>query len=416
MAKKDRRIVVLDIGSTKTCALVALQTAEQTENSDIEIIGIGVSPSKGLRKGVVVNIDATVESVKRAIEDAETMANMEIRSAVVGIAGAHISGFNSEGIVAIKNKEVQRDDVERVLEAARAVAIPLDREVIHIIPQEFIIDDQDGVKDPVGMCGVRLEAKVHIITGAVTSAQNIIKCANRTGLTVADIVLQPIASAEAVLSEEEKELGVALLDIGGGTTDLVIYHEGSLRYTNIMAVGGNHITNDIAIGLRTPGAEAENIKKQHGGAMSSLISNDETIEVPSVGGRGPRTVLRQILCDIIEPRIEEIFSLTKREIVKAGYEDMLAAGVVLTGGTALLPGIVELGEKVFELPVRKGTPTGIRGTSDAIHSPAYATPVGLIKYAIKNQMGGHLNPLCAQDTNLVASVKRRVGGWFKELF
>ncbi|HYH98126.1 cell division protein FtsA, partial [Hyalangium sp.] len=299
--KSGEIIVGLDIGTTKICAIVGELT-----DSGIDIIGIGTHPSKGLRKGVVVNIEATVSSIRRAVEEAELMAGAEISHVYTGIAGGHIKGFNSQGIVAVKDKEVREADIARVIDAAKAVAIPLDREVIHVLPQEFIIDDQGGIKEPLGMAGVRLEAKVHIVTGAVSSAQNIVKCANRTGLNVADIVLQPLASAEAVLSEDEKELGVCLVDIGGGTTDIAIFSGGSIVHTAVIALGGNNLTSDIAIGLRTPAHEAERIKQKFGCALASMVNKDETIEVPSVGGRQPRVLGRQILCEILEPRVEEI--------------------------------------------------------------------------------------------------------------
>ncbi|HEY1416430.1 MAG TPA: cell division protein FtsA, partial [Myxococcaceae bacterium] len=333
MAKqKGGEIVVgLDIGTTKICAIVG----ELTEGG-IDIIGIGSHPSKGLRKGVVVNIEATVASIRRAVEEAELMAGCEITTVYTGIAGGHIKGFNSQGIVAVKDKEVREADITRVIDAAKAVAIPMDREVIHVLPQEFIIDDQGGIKEPLGMSGVRLEAKVHIVTGAVSSAQNIVKCANRTGLNVADIVLQPLASSEAVLGEDEKELGVCLVDIGGGTTDIAIFSGGSIAHTAVIALGGNNLTSDIAIGLRTPAHEAERIKQRYGCALASMVDKDETIEVPSVGGRQPRVIGRQILCEILEPRVEEIFQLVHREIQKCGFEDLLASGVVITGGSTLL--------------------------------------------------------------------------------
>src|SRR5688572_14490726 len=338
MASSHDLIVGLDIGTTKICAIVG----EVNDSGGVDIVGIGTHPSKGLRKGVVINIEATVASIKHAIQEAELMAGCEISHVYAGIAGGHIKGQNSHGIVAVKDKEVTQADVDRVIDAARAVAIPLDREVIHILPQEYVIDEQDGIKEPLGMSGVRLEAKVHIVTGAVTSAQNIVKCAQRCGLTVADIVLEQLASSEAVLSHDEKDLGVALIDIGGGTTDIAIWSEGSIVHTAVLTVGGDHITNDIAVGLRTPMADAERIKQKYGCAMSSLVREDETIEVPSVGGRKPRVLARQILTEIIEPRVEEMFSLVQQEIQRTGYEDLLASGVVITGGATLLPGMAAL--------------------------------------------------------------------------
>ena len=402
-------IVGLDIGTTKICAIVG----ELTE-SGIDIIGIGTHPSKGLRKGVVVNIEATVASIRRAVEEAELMAGVEISHVYTGIAGGHIKGFNSQGIVAVKEKEVRDADIARVIDAAKAVAIPLDREVIHVLPQEFIIDDQGGIKEPLGMAGVRLEAKVHIVTGAVSSAQNIVKCANRTGLNVSDIVLQPLASAEAVLGEEEKDLGVCLVDIGGGTTDIAIFSGGSIVHTAVIALGGNNLTSDIAIGLRTPAHEAERIKQKHGCALPSMVSKDDTLEVPSVGGRAPRVLGRQILCEILEPRVEEIFQLVHREIQKSGYEDLLASGVVITGGSTLLAGMPELAEEVIGLPVRRGLPKNIGGLSDVVKSPMYATGVGLVVYGAK-----HLDRRMfriREEANVYRKVKDRMKGWLEEIF
>lgn len=408
MAKKGENIVGLDIGTTKICAIVG----EQTENG-IDIVGIGTSPSSGLRKGVVINIESTVESINKAVEEAERMAGIEISSVYCGIAGGHIKGFNSHGVVAVKDKEVQEGDLRRVIDAAKAVAIPLDREVIHIIPQEYIIDDQDGIKEPLGMSGVRLEAKVHIVTGAVSSAQNIIKCANRTGLNVSDIVLQQIASSEAVLNPDEKELGVALVDIGGGTTDIAIFSEGSIVHTSVLSLGGNHITNDLAVGLRTPTAEAEKLKIKYGCALSSLLVKDDTIDVQSVGGRKSRPLSRKLISEIIEPRVEEIFSLIQREIIKSGYEDLLASGVVLTGGSTLLTGMQELAEMIFDLPIRKGIPKGFGGLLDVVSSPVYATGVGLILYGAKNQRNTKFK---IREQNIYHKVKSRMAEWITEIF
>ena len=312
MARTQRYLVGLDVGTSKVAAVVG----EMLDDGRLDIVGLGVAESRGIRRGVVVNLEAAVESIKKAIEEAELMAGCEIAHVYTGIAGGHIKGFNSQGIVAVKDKEVREADIARVIDAAKAVAIPLDREVIHVLPQEYIIDDQGGIKEPLGMSGVRLEAKVHIVTGAVSSAQNIVKCANRTGLNVSDIVLQPLASAEAVLSDDEKELGVCLVDIGGGTTDIVIFSGGSIVHTAVIALGGNNLTSDIAIGLRTPAHEAERLKQKHGCALASMVAKDETIEVPSVGGRQPRVLGRQILCEILEPRVEEIFQLVQREVQK----------------------------------------------------------------------------------------------------
>lgn len=405
---KNNIIVGLDIGTSKVCAIVG----ELTERG-MEIIGVGSHPSQGLRKGVVINIESTVESIKKAVEEAELMAGCEINSVFTGIAGGHIKGFNSHGIVAVKNKEVTPRDLERVIDAAKAVAIPMDREVLHILPQEYIIDDQDGIKEPLGMSGVRLEAKVHIVTGAVTSAQNIVKCCNRTGLNVADIVLEPLASAEAVLTPEEKELGVALIDMGGGTTDIALFHDGSVKHTAVLAIGGNHLTGDIAAGLRTPVAEAERIKQRYGCARAGMVTKDERVEVPSVAGRNSRTLSRQILCEIIEPRLDEIFQLILREIIKSGYEGSLASGIVMTGGSTLLPGTIEMAEQVFGMPVRLGVPTHVGGLIDVVSSPIYATGVGLVLYGIKRQ---DRNFFRIRDDNLFHKVRERMVDWFSEFF
>jgi cell division protein FtsA len=408
MAKRNSLTVGLDIGTSKVCAVVG----EMTEQGG-EIIGVGSHASQGLRKGVVVNIESTVNSIKKAIEEAEIMAGCEINSVFTGIAGGHIKGFNSHGIVAVKNKEVTQRDVERVIDAAKAVAIPMDREVLHILPQEYVIDDQDGIKEPLGMSGVRLEAKIHIVTGAVTSAQNIIKCCNRTGLNVADIVLEPLASAEAVLTPEERELGVALVDMGGGTTDIALFHDGAVKHTAVLAIGGNHLTSDIAAGLRTPIAEAERIKQRYGHARTSGVTKDDRVEVPSVGGKGSRTISRQIVCEIIEPRLEEIFQLIRREIAKSGYEGSLASGVVMTGGSTLLPGMIEMAEEVLGMPVRLGVPTHVGGLIDVVSSPIYATGVGLVLYGLKRQDN---NIFRIREDHIFAKVRNRMVDWFNEFF
>jgi len=401
-------IVGLDVGTTKTCAVVG-----EVTDSGIDIVGIGTHPSQGLRKGVVVNIDNTVESIKSAIEEAELMSGTEIGSVYAGIAGSHIEGMNSHGIVAVKGREVDEDDLRRAIEAAKALAIPLDREILHIIPQYFIVDNQDGVKDPIGMSGVRLEAKVHVVIGSVTSVQNVIKSVNRVGLDVNDIILEPLASSEAVLSQDEKELGVAIIDIGGGTTDIAVFAEGSIKHTSVLPLGGNYLTNDIAVGLRTPMNEAEKIKIKYGCAYTPLIPTDDSIEVPSVGGRTPRKVARQILGEIIEPRVEEILRLAHREIIKSGYEDLLAAGVVVTGGTAILEGVTELGEQVFNMPVRRGIPVGIGGLTDVVNSPLYATGVGLVLYGYKNKSGRVFKK---RDGNIIIGIIRRMKKWFTDYF
>lgn len=397
-------IVGLDIGTTKICALVG----ERTDDG-IEIIGIGTHPSLGLRKGVVVNIDSTVNSIRKALEDAEQMSGCEISSAYIGIAGSHIKGFNSHGVIAIKGEEVSLEDVEKVIEAARAVAIPLDREVIHILPQEYIVDDQGGILDPVGMNGVRLEARVHIVTGAVTAAQNLIKCANRAGLDVVDIVLQPLASSEAVLTGEEKELGVALVDFGGGTTDLALVADGAIRHSAVLGLGGNNLTNDIAVGLRTPMHEAEKIKINYGTCLSSFVRKDETIEVPSVGDRKPRLLTRQILAEILEPRVEEIFTLIDQEIDRTKLKESLISGMVITGGSALLPGIVEMADQIFDMPTRIGRPRGIEDLMEELDDPRYSTAAGLVLYGFVNQPERKFR---IRDGNIFQRVMNKMKSWF----
>jgi cell division protein FtsA len=407
MAGKGHVIVGLDIGTTKTCVIVAEMT-----DAGIDIIGIGSHPSEGLRKGVVVNIENTVETIRKAVEEAERMSGCEISSVYAGIAGGHIKGQNSLGIIGVnKSREIDEEDVQRAIEASKAIEIPVDREIIHTLPYMFVVNDQDGIKDPVGMSGVRLEAKVHIVTGSVSSIQNIVKSVTRVGLEINDIILEQLASSEAVLSADEKDLGVVLLDIGGGTTDIAVFSEGSIKHTAVLPIGGNYLTSDIATGLRTPLAEAEKIKIKYGCAFGMLISKDETIEVPSVGGREPRGVSRQILGRIIEPRMEEILNLAYKEIIKSGYEDILAAGVVLTGGTAILDGITELAEHVFNMPVRRGYPTGVGGLTDVVNSPMYATGVGLVIY-------GSNDP--TRDSrgvgNVFTSTTRKIKKWFLEFF
>ncbi|MGD9106551.1 MAG: cell division protein FtsA [Desulfobacterales bacterium] len=407
MQRQENIIVGLDVGTTKICTVVG-----EVEGNKINIIGIGTHPSIGLRKGVVVNIESTVESIQKAVEEAELMAGCEISSVYAGIAGGHITGFNSRGIVAIKGPEVTKNDVERVIDAARAVAIPMDREVIHVIPQEFIIDDQGGIQNPVGMSGVRLEAKIHIVTGAVTSAHNIVKCANRSGLDVCDIVLEPLASGEAVLTDEEKDLGTALLDLGGGTSDLAIFFGKNIKHTFVLSLGGNNLTNDISVGLRASQVEAEKIKIKYGTCIARDISNEETIEVPGMGGRKPRKLPRQILGEILEPRIEEIFTLIKREIFRAGMDNVITSGLVLTGGSSLLHGITDVAESIFDVPSRLGTPRGISGLIDVVNNPMYATGVGLVLYGAKNQPEKKFR---IRDTNIFHRVMTRMKRWFKDV-
>jgi cell division protein FtsA len=362
---------------------------------------------------VVVNIESTVQSIKKAIEEAELMAGCHITSVYAGIAGGHIKGINSHGVIAVKNREIGPNDVKRVIDAASAVAIPMDREVIHIIPQEFVVDDQDGIKDPVGMSGVRLEGRVHIVTGAITSAQNIIKCANRAGLDVDDIVLEQLGSSEAVLSPEERDLGVAIIDIGGGTTDLIIFSNGSIKHTAVFSLAGAHITSDIAMGLRTPMEEAEKIKIRYGCALTSLVRKDETIEVPSVGGRKPRVLSRQTLSEIIEPRVEETLTLVHNEVVRTGYGNLIASGVILTGGSVIMEGVPELAEQIFNVPVRRGNPIGIGGLVDLVASPIYATGVGLVLYGSRSKAQSRFK---VGEGNIFSKVTQRMKEWIGEFF
>lgn len=408
MGRKSNVLVGLDIGTTKTTVIVG----EITETG-IDIIGIGTSPAKELRKGLVVNIESTVEAIKKAVEEAEHMSGCRINSAYVGIAGSHVKGQNSLGIVAIKGREVGEEDVQRAIEASKAIAIPVDREILHTLPQGYVVDGQDGIRDPVGMSGVRLEAKVHIVTGAVPSIQNIVKSVNRVGLDIDDIVLEQLAASEAILSSDEKDLGVALIDIGGSTTGIAIFSEGSIKHTAILPVGGNYLTSDIATGLRTPFNDAERIKIRYGCAVTARIPKEEIIEVPSVGGREDRQVSRQILGRIVEPRMEEILNLALKEIVRSGYEDLLAAGVVLTGGTALLSGINEMAEQIFDMPVRMGNPTGVGGLCDVVNSPAYTVGVGLIVYGSKQIAG---DSVYRKTGNIFGNMARTIKKWLVEFF
>ncbi len=380
MSKQNDVLVGLDIGTSKICVVVA----EVNEDGSLEIVGLGKTASKGLNRGFVVNIDQTVESVQTAVSEAEFISGSPIRSAYVGVAGGHIRSFNTNGIVAIKNKIVTQEDIDRVVEQARAVTMPADHEIIHVLPQEYIVDDQEGVTEPAGMAGVRLECKVHVVTGSIPAIQNITHSVKRAGLVVERLVLQPFASSLAALSDDERDLGVAIVDIGSGTSDVAVVSGGALRYSAVVPVGGSHITRDMAIGLRTPDYQAEQIKQEHGCALATRISNDEEIEVPSVGGRQPRLLSRQMLAEIIEPRMEEILTLIRREIQKSGMEDLLPAGVVLTGGASIIEGSDELAENVLQLPVRLGVPGGISGLVDMVNGPMYSTAVGLVIYAMKS--------------------------------
>jgi len=418
MSKKDF-VVGLDIGTTKVVCIVG----EVNRDASINIIGFGQAPSHGLRKGVVINIDSTVESIKKAVKEAENMAGIKISSAYVGIAGTHIKSFNSSGVVAVKDKEITEQDVNRVIDAAKAVMIPQDREVLHVIPQEFIVDDQDGIREPVGMNGVRLEAKVHIVTGAISSAQNLIKCANKAGIQVTKLCLQPIASSYAVLSQDEKELGVALVDIGGGTTDIAIFREGALLYTSVLPIGGVHITNDISVGVRASIDAAEKIKLTSGCAMASLVKEDETIEVPAVGEGKPRVVARKILAEIIEARVEEMYSLIQQEINRSTYADLLAAGVVLTGGTTLLQGMVELVDFLFEVPLKRGVPIRLGGLKEVVNSPKYSTAVGLLKYGAsqmnrssQNQPPSLIGETLLGEDGVFGKIGGQMKSWMKDIF
>lgn len=415
MAKdlNDNIVVGLDLGTTKIATVIAEIMPEGTVN----VIGVGLKPSKGLRKGVVVNIESTIESVRASVADAERMAGVQVGSVFAGIAGGHIKGLNSHGVIAIanKDKEIGHEDVERVIEAAKAIALPLDREIIHVLPQEYIIDSQDGIKEPIGMSGVRLEAEVHIVTGAVTSVQNIIKSVERAGYAVEDIILQPLASAEAVLTPDERELGVILVDIGGGTTDIAVFSEGSLWHSGVIAIGGNQLTADIAIGLRTPNQEAEEIKRKYGCASVAAVQDGEEILVPGVGGREPRKLPRRALAEIIQPRIEEMFELIDLEIKKNGFEEKAAAGVVLTGGASLLAGIAQTGEEILQAPIRIGTPRNVTGMLDVVASPEYATAVGLVYFGAKNRPAGTSAHRRGQSGFLSRGFAR-MKDWFTEYF
>lgn len=408
MAKRGQLIVGLDIGTTKVCAIVG-----EVKEEGVDIVGIGCHPSRGLREGVVINVEGTVYAIKKAVEDAEMMAGCRITSAYTAIAGTHIKSFNSHGVIGIREKEVSERDVSRVIEAAKAMAIPPDREVFHILPQEFVVDDQMGIKEPVGMNGVRLEAKVHIVTGAAAAAQNIVKCTNRTGLEVKEIVLGQLASAQAVSSREERELGVAVLDIGGGTTDIALFSKGSVRYTACLPVGGNHITSDISIGLRVPGQEAERVKRKFGCAMVSMVERGESLEVSGVGDRAPRVVSRQLLAEIIEARAQEILEMARDEIVDSGYQDMLTGGVVLTGGASVLKGFPDLAEVVFCVPARLGVPAGIGGLVDSIMSPIYSTGVGLVLLGHQN---GNRYPKGLEERPALQRAGIRIGRWLAGFF
>ncbi|RPH65186.1 MAG: cell division protein FtsA [Burkholderiales bacterium] len=398
-------IVGLDIGTSKIVAIVA----EMRADGHYEIVGLGQHDSRGLKKGVVVNIESTVASIQRALEEAELMADCKIRTVYTGIAGSHIRSFNSSGMVAIKDKEVTEADMARVIETAKAVNIPTDQQIVHVLPQEFIIDGQEDIREPIGMSGVRLEVKVHIVTGAVSAAQNIVKCVRRCGLEVNDLILQPLASSMSILTQDEKELGVALVDIGGGTTDIAIFTGGAIRHTAVIPIAGDQITNDIAMALRTPTPEADEIKLRFGIAKQVLADPNEKIEVPGLGDRAPRTLSRQALAAVIEPRIEELFSLVHQVVRESGYEELLSSGVVLTGGTSLLPGMVDLAEDIFLKPVRIGMPAYTGGLADVVRSPRYSTAVGLLEEARLQRLRGRK---VAEQSGSFKETLRRMKEWF----
>lgn len=404
--KMDKNLIVgLDIGTSKVVAIVG-----EISGDEIEIIGLGSSRSRGLKKGVVVNIESTVHSIQRAVEEAELMAGCEIHSVYAGIAGSHIRSLNSHGIVAIRDNEVAIGDVDRVIDAARAVAIPADQKILHILPQEFVIDHQEGVKEPIGMSGVRLEAKVHMVTGAVSAAQNIIKCVRSCGLEVDDVILEQLASSYAVLTEDEKELGICLVDVGGGTTDIAVFTDGAIHHTAVIPIAGDQVTNDIAVALRTPTQHAEDIKVQYACALTQLANPEETIDVPSVGERPSRRLARQTLAEVVEPRYEELFTLVQAELRRSGFEDLIAAGVVLTGGSSKMEGVVELAEEIFHMPVRLGMPQHVSGLVDVVKNPIYSTGVGLLLFGRKQMQEG-FSPLKANGGLL-----ERMKSWFQGNF
>lgn len=412
MSKKSEKnlIVGLDIGTSKVVAIVG----EINESNQIEVVGIGMHPSRGLKKGVVVNIESTVHSIQKAIEEAELMAGCDIHSVYAGIAGSHIRSLNSHGIVAIQDKEVSLNDVDRVIDAARAVAIPADQKILHILPQEFLIDSQEGILDPIGMSGIRMEAKVHMVTGAESAAQNITKCIQKCGLEVDDIVLEQLASSYAVLTEDEKELGSCLVDIGGGTTDIAVFQGGAIQHTAVIPIAGDQVTNDIAVSMRTPTQYAEDIKIKYACALSQLANPDETIEVPSVGDRPPRRLARQTLAEIVEPRFEELFSLIRNELRRSGFEESIPAGIVITGGSAKMEGAVELAEEVFHIPVRLGSPQNVEGLSDVVRNPIHATGVGLLLFGRDSVVRRSYSKTSIK--NNVTDKLDQIKGWFQRQF
>ncbi len=411
MGRKNRYLVGLDVGTSKVCAIVG----ELVDANGIDIVGIGVAESRGIRRGVIVNLEAAVDSIKKAVDEAELMAGVEIDAVHLSMAGPHIKGFNSRGVIAVagKSREITRDDVRRAIEAAKAVSLPAGREILHVLPQDFVVDEQDGIGAPVGMTGARLEVNVHIVTSSTTATQNLVSCVNRAGVGVIDTVVEQIGAAEAVLTSDEKELGVALVDIGGGTTDIAIFERGSLWHTAVIGVGGDHFTSDIAVGLRMPIPDAEKLKRKCGCALSAMVDEDETIDVASVGGRRSRVMARRILSEILQPRAEEIFHLVWDEIRRAGYEKSLNSGIVLTGGGAILEGMPEIAEQIFDLPIRRGAPTGIGGLADHVGSPAFATAVGLVLYGQRHQV---VEAVRSSGVGAFGRVAGRLKGLFREFF
>jgi len=411
VGRKDRYLVGLDVGTSKVCAIVG----ELLDDGGLDVVGIGVAESRGIRRGVIVNLEAAVDSIKKAVDEAELMAGVEIDAVHLSMAGPHIKGFNSRGVIAVagKSREITRDDVRRAIEAAKAVSLPAGREILHVLPQDFVVDEQDGIGAPVGMTGARLEVNVHIVTSATTATQNLVSCVNRAGVGVIDTVVEQIGAAEAVLTPDEKELGVALVDIGGGTTDIAIFERGSLWHTAVIGVGGDHFTSDIAVGLRMPIPDAEKLKRKCGCALSAMVDEDETIDVASVGGRRSRVMARRILSEILQPRAEEIFHLVWDEIRRAGYEKSLNSGIVLTGGGAILEGMPEIAEQIFDLPIRRGVPTGIGGLADHVGSPAFATAVGLVLYGQRHQV---VEAVRTTGVGAFGRVAGRLKGLFREFF
>lgn len=406
--ERGKLVAGLDIGTTKICAVVGEVRGEQ-----VDVIGVGIHPSDGLRRGVVVNIESTVESIRGAVGDAAKMAGCDISHVFVGIAGSHIKGFNSSGLIPVRGQEITQDDIDQVIDAASAVHIPTDQEVLHVIAQEFTVDDQDGIQYPLGMTGVRLEADVHIVTGQVAAVQNIVKCCNKAGLEVCDVVLEPIASAEAVLSKEEMELGIGLLDIGGGTSDLAVFSNGTIKHTFVLGIGGHNLTKDLSIGLRTPLKEAELLKEKYGSALAGMIDRDLAIEVPSVGGRAPRRLSRHVMGEILEPRVEEMFSLIKQQLEDSSFAGAVNAGLVLTGGTSLLANMVDLAEQIFDLPVRIGYPRPVGGMADMVKTPQFSTSVGLIFFGMKNETCHRFRE---EEGGTVSRLLGRMREWFNGSF